>query len=181
MVKNIDWALVKTDYMTENLMADKDQPFTLKELSVRWKIAYKTIRNKASAEGWNDELRERIADQQMEILQRVKGVMVETEVEIRQRQAQVARYLSDKALRRLISIPMEELTNREAIDLMKFSLGEERKALGLADRYEVSHSVEIDDSPTVADQIARHKLGGALVGKLLTYLEQTDSIQGNCN
>jgi len=181
MAKQINWTTLRSDYFAENMRQDKQQPFSLKKLSVRWKVAYKTVRNKASIEQWNEELQEKIAEQQACIINRVQTVQIETEIEIRQRQANTARFLQDKALRKLATISSDDLTTREAIELAKLGLGEERKALGLADRYEVSHSVEIDDSPTVADQIARHQLGGALVGKLLTYLEQTDSIQGNCN
>lgn len=172
MAQKIDWKLLKADYITENIKKAKDKPFTLKELSIRWKIAYKTIRNKSSEEHWNDELRERITDQQIEILQKVQDDMIESEVEIRQRQAQVVRYLSDKALRRLISIPPDELTKREAIELMKFSLAEERKALGLPDRHEVSSTMSIENTPTVAERISQHQQGEALAGKLLTFLEQ---------
>lgn len=170
MAKIIDWAAVKADYLAENLMLEKQQPFSLKELSIRWKIAYKTIRNKASQEKWNDELQERITQQQLDIIQNVQNSQVESEVEIRQRQAQVTRYLMDKAMKKLISIPPDELTKREAIELIKFSLGEERKALGLADKHEISSTVN-SDTPSVAEIISQHELGEALTGKLLSYLE----------
>jgi hypothetical protein len=169
-MKKIDWSVVKADYFAENLKADKDQPFTLKELSVRWKIAYKTIRNRSSTENWNDELRDRITEQQVEILQKVQDGVVETEVEIRQRQAQVARYLMDKALKRLVTISPEELTKKEAIELVKLGLGEERKALGFADKQEITNTMEIKGQYSVIDQIAHHQFGETLFTKLIEVL-----------
>lgn len=181
MAKQIDWHLVKTDYFIENLHQDKENPFTLKDLSVRWKIAYKTIRNRASEEGWNDELRNKIAEQQVQILKKVQQEEIETEADVRQRQAQVARYLMDKALLRLVSVAPEELTKREAIELAKFALGEERKALGITEKGGASPTVEITESQSIVEQMARFQVGDALFGKLLHYLEKTVSSEKDCN
>jgi len=178
-MKKIDWLVVKKDYFTENLKPEKSQSFTLKELSVRWKIAYKTIRNRASIDKWNDELQRQITDQQIEILQKVQDGMAETEAETRQRQAQVARFLTDKALRRLINLPPDQLTKKEAIELIKLGLGEERKALGLPDRQEVNSTLEIKGQYSVVDQIAHHKFGEALFAKLIEVLPETD--KEDCN
>jgi hypothetical protein len=173
-MKKIDWSVVKANYFAENLKADKAQPFTLKELSVRWKIAYKTVRNRSSSEGWNDELRGRVIEQQVEILQKVQDGVVETEVEIRQRQARVARYLMDKALKRLATISPDELTKKEAIELVKLGLGEERKALGFADKQEITNTMEIKGQYSVIDQIDHHQRGEALFAKLIEILPDHD-------
>ena len=181
MAKQIDWHLVKTDYFVENLHQDKGKPFTLKDLSVRWKIAYKTVRNRASEDGWNDELRDKIAEQQIKILQKVQQQEIETEADVRQRQAQVARYLVDKALLRLVTVAPEDLTKREAIELAKFALGEERKALSITEKGGISPVVEVTESQSVAEQMARLQAGDALFGKLLHYLEKTVPSKKDCN
>lgn len=173
MAKVIDWVAVKADYFSENLVPGEEGQFTLKALSVRWKIAYKTVRNRASTEKWTEELRQKIAEQRVSILQRVQDGMAETEAVVRQRQAQVARFLLDKALTRLMSIPPEQLTKREAIELARIGLTEERKALGLADRQEVTRIMEINAPSSVAEQIARHQLGEVLLSKLLDAADMT--------
>ena len=100
--------------------------------------------------------------------------MVETEIEIRQRQAQIARFLTDKALRRLINLPPEQLTKKEAIELVRLGLGEERKALGLPDKQEVNSTLEIKGQYSVVDQITHHQLGEALFNKLLEVLPDAE-------
>lgn len=174
MVKAIDWLAVKADYFTENLTPGEEGQFTLKALASRWKIAYKTVRNRASTEKWAKELRLKITEQRVSILQRVQDGMAETEAMVRQRQAQVARFLLDKALHRLMAIPPEQLTKREAIELVKIGLTEERKALGLADRQEVNRIMEINAPSSVTEQIARHQLGEALLTRILDAAESMD-------
>ena len=181
MAKQIIWTTLKSDYFAENMRLDKQQPFTLKELSIRWKIAYKTIRNKASIEKWNDELQERIAEQQSSIIHQVQAVQIETETEIRERQATIARNMVNKAMEKLATVAPEDLTNREAIELAKLGLVEERKALGLADKYEVSKAENSEGGATVEELLQRHQMGEALMKKFLTYVDNAVPPETLCN
>ena len=59
MKKKIDWTSIKKDYISENLRTNKTKPFELKELAVRWNIAYKTVRNHSSKNKWSEELQKK--------------------------------------------------------------------------------------------------------------------------
>ena len=86
---NIDWVAIKVDWFTQNLKVDKEKVFTLKDLSLKWCISYKTLRKRACQENWRHQLREKIREQNARVIAKVQSEEVATEVEIRRRQAKV--------------------------------------------------------------------------------------------
>lgn len=157
MAKHIDWEKLRADYLAENIKQGKDKPFTLKQLAVRWHIPYKTVRNRSSQEGWTEQLHLKLQEQHVAVVNKVSEAEVLNEVEIRTRQAAISRVVLDKALRRLEMVPAEELTKREAIELLKLGLTEERKAAGLADRFEMTAEAPGSLFMAVDERLKNHR------------------------
>src|SRR3954453_19550092 len=112
----LDWNLVREDYFARNLRTHGAVPNSLKEVAAAWGIAYKTIRNRASAERWNQQLRERMVAQASAVAQRLQSSELVDEIAVRMRHAMVARYAVDKALQRLETLDPEELSPRDLVE-----------------------------------------------------------------
>ena len=174
--KNIDWGSAKADYFAKNLKQDKQKPFTLKDLSLKWCVSYKTIRNKASQENWAGQLQAKVKEQNTQIVAEVQSQGAFNEAEIRLRQAEIARKAVSKALVKLENVKPNELTNKEAIDLLKLGLIEERKALGLPEKFEFrSQDLPTGQLFTVEDRIKQHKQVEVIALSLLQYVEKHES------
>lgn len=172
MKQTIDWEKVKTDYIRENLRPDKEESFSLKQLSVRWKIAYKTIRNMASKEKWNQHLQDKIAEQNSKVIEKIQDNEIINEVEIRLRQASIARKLQEKAIRRLESVSPEKLSIKEAIELVKLGMVEERKALGLPDKHEITQVIN-GEFPSVEQSINSHRRIELIAVRLMDFIDKS--------
>lgn len=171
MSKCIDWEKLKADYLAENIKQGKDKPFTLKDLSVRWHVSYKSIRNRSSKEGWNDQLNLQLQAQHAAVVSKVSEVEVLNEVEIRTRQTAITRVVLDKAIRRLEMVPAEELTKREAIELLKLGLTEERKAAGLTDKFEMTTDKPDSVFVAVDERLKNHRRIEVLAMRVLEAID----------
>ena len=171
-MEKVDWAKVKSDYITENIKQGKDKSFTLKDLSIRWNIPYKTIRNRSSKEGWNEQLQQKLQEQHAAVVNKVSEVEVLNEVEIRTRQTAITRVVLDKALRRLEMVPAEDLTKREAIELLKLGLTEERKAAGLADKFEMTAEAPGSLFMAVDERLKNHRRVELLAMRVLEAIDE---------
>lgn len=167
----IDWTPIKTDFMTENLIRDRQSPFSLKELASKWHLSYRTVRNHAHKEKWGDELRQRVFEMNRKSLDVVQEQRSFDEAEVRTRQADAAREMLDLALSKLRTIRPQDLSKKEAIELLRIGLNEERRALGLADRYELKAQVNSQErySP-VEEMIKGHQQIEILALRLLSSI-----------
>lgn len=136
-VKNhtIDWPSVRLDFINENLNAGRVDFYTLKQLATKHKLKYGTVRNKAAAQGWAVDLAQMLEDMKTSADATVLNVQLETEVEVRVRQATFARQAQNKAMAKLNAVPSDKLTVQEAIMLWRWGMQEERAALGLEDNF----------------------------------------------
>ncbi len=136
VIETTNWIEIREEYIVQNLIAS-DNPLTLKRLALLYGISYGTVRNKAAIEGWNNLLDKRREDQAQSAIARLQDAKnVFDEVEVRVRQARMAQKMSALALTKLDTVKAEDLTVKEAIELAKLGLIEERKALGIGDKYE---------------------------------------------
>lgn len=167
----IDWVPIKTDFITENLNRDRQSPFSLKELAYKWHLSYKTVRNHAHKEKWGEELRQRVFDLNRRSLDVVQEQRSIDEAEVRTRQADAAKEMLDLALAKLRTLRPQDLSKKEAIELLRIGLTEERRALGLADRYELKAQVNSQDrfSP-VEEMIKGHQQIEILALRILTSI-----------
>ena len=170
MAKVIPWEKLKADYLSENLK-QKEKTFTLKELATRWNIPYKTIRNRSSLDGWNDQLNQKLQEQHVAVVSQISEEAVLDELEIRTRQQAITRVVLDKALRRLEMVSPEDLTKREAIELLRLGLIEERKAAGLADRYEMATGIIGSSFTGVDERLKNHRRIEMLAMRVLDVIE----------
>lgn len=174
MKKKYDWKLLQLSWMQRNLMRDLAKPYTYAELGEEFNIPHKTIRNRAAKEKWQDRLaaeREKIEQQ---ILSTILASRVESEAEVRQRQAHIAKSLVDKALTKIKETKVENLSLRQAIEILKFAMPEERKALGLSDKYEGPNIQEkpVGEYLTVEERKQRMQQADLLADKLFNYLNE---------
>ena len=173
----LDWNLVREDYFARNLRADGAVPNSLKEVARAWGIAYKTIRNRASAERWNDQLRQRMVQQASAVAQRLQSSELVDEIAVRMRHAMVARYAVDKALQRLETLDPEELSPRDLVELLRLGLTEERKALGIADRLDIAHSEQPSAATlTLGERRDRQRRLEALGNNLLQFMDEQAAV-----
>lgn len=132
----IDWVSIRLDFLNENLMVGRSDAFTLKQLAAKHNVGYGTTRNRAAEEGWHEDLKRLLTDLKIESDAGVMSVQLESEVEVRVRQANFARQAQNKAMAKLTMINPEQLSTQEAIMLWRWGMQEERKALGLDDNFQ---------------------------------------------
>ena len=119
----------------------------------------------------------RTIEQNQRVMATVQDQEVVTEAERRIRQAQFALKCWLMAEAKLNQIKVEDLTIKQAIELAKLGLSEERKALGFADKYEVTNVQEMptEEYITVEERKLRIKQTGNLASQLLEYLNSHPS------
>ncbi len=138
VANKINWPAVKEDFIVSNLDPSRDELLTLKELAANHGVNYESVRRRAGKEGWNDEVKkraEKLAEESIEVAQEQFS---QSEAEIRERQIKIARLAQAKAVVRLQDLKPSELTVREAIELLKLGLPEERKAAGMPDKVDIT-------------------------------------------
>ena len=178
MKKIINWKAVFIHWLTENLRRDLKSPYAYKELGKKFNIAHKTIRTHASKGKWQQKLNDKLKEQNQQIIAKVQEQEIISEAEIRQRQASLSRKLIKKAMAKLDSIAPKDLTIKQAIDLVKLGLTEERKSLGMADKYEVTNlNKPSGDYISVEARIKRFKEIDTLTAKLIEYVGGNDCNQ----
>jgi hypothetical protein len=173
MKKVINWKAVFLHWLTENLRRDRKSPYAYKELGIKFDIAHKTIRTHASKGQWQQKLNDKLLEQNQQVIAKVQEQELISEVEVRQRQAMLSREMIDMAMTKLKSIKPHDLTIKQAIDLARLGLMEERKALGLPDKYEVTNlNNSSGDFITVEARIKRFEKIDGLTTQLIEYIGQ---------
>lgn len=164
---SVNWIAVKQDYLTTNLNPQNEKPYSLAQLASTWDLNYGTVRNRASTEGWNEELNDQANKQSKEVIELAQKQYIYDEVDIRRRQADIAKFATAKAIERLRNLKVDELTPREAIELLRLGLVEERKALGMPDKYEFA---------AISDTDADFTIGKAegLITQIINLIETKD-------
>lgn len=134
---SLRWEAIKEDYISQNLVRQKGQPaYDLRKLAEAHKVSYHYLRQIAGKQKWNQQLKDRIEERKRKAVEAIQGVALYDEIEIRTRQASYARLASSLAYRKLQSIKdadVKKMSVKDAIELMKLGLAEERVALGLKD------------------------------------------------
>lgn len=171
MKKVINWAAVYLHWLTENLRIDRKSPYLYKDLAKKFDIAEKTIRTHASKGKWQNKLNEKLLEQKQEIISKVQKQEVYSEAEIRRNQAEISQKMIDKAIIKLESILPQELTVKQAVELVKIGMVEQRKALGLPDKYEVTNlNKNPEEFLSVEARIKRFEKTDELATQLLNYI-----------
>ena len=134
---SLRWEAIKEDYIAQNLTRAKGQPaFNLRKLAEAHGVSYHYVRQIAATQKWNKQLKERIEQRKQEAVANITGVALFDEIEIRTRQATYARLASSLAYQKLSEMTKEDikkLSVRDAIELLRIGLTEERVALGIKD------------------------------------------------
>jgi len=167
------WNLVKEDYLARNLTVRNGPAASLRDVALAWKLPYKTVRNHAAAERWRDELRARTLEQATELASQIKAQNLADETALRLRHAETARQAIHKGLERLNSLNAQDLSPREAIELLRLGLSEERKALGYGERSDLGTPAASAD-PAIDQQQARHRRMEVLGAALLRFVEEQE-------
>ena len=138
-----DWKEVLETLVQSHL---QKKPITLPKLAEKFGISYPVVRNKSSKHNWFAEVEKRlkeiddvvatkIQERSTMVMDKLQEEFVGNEVEIRIRHAKIARGLQAKAVKRLSTIAIDQLSPRDAIALLKLGIDEERRALGMPSDY----------------------------------------------
>lgn len=179
----IDWIMIKEEWFESHL---QKRGLNFRQLAERNNISWQQVRNKASTEGWTEQLEKRLAAYDLEVAERMKHArtavteklqeeFIGNEFEIRKRHAQVSRGIQGKALQRISSIPIEEMKLSDAIALLKLGMEEERRALGMPNDYVApSEAGKLHpEFKSVADQEKDHAKIAKAAGRLLEILRRS--------
>lgn len=137
------WDLIGEDFIAQNLSRAKDDPpYTLKDCANAWGISYTLIRQMSSKHKWAVKLKERIETLRLATQERLQDVALFDELEIRTRQATYARMASSLAYKKLAGLDdkaIAKMSIKDAVELLKLGLGEERQALGIGESMRLSN------------------------------------------
>lgn len=171
MKNKINWDVVYLHWLSENLRIDRVSPYLYKDLAKKFNIAEKTVRTHAAKGKWQNKLNEKLLEQKQEIVSKVQAQQIVSEAEIRLRQAEISQKMIDKAMVKFESISSEDLSVKQAIELIKIGMVEQRKALGLPDKYEVTNlNKNSEEYVSVEARIKRFEKTDELAAKLLDYI-----------
>jgi hypothetical protein len=146
--KGISWDQLRLEFFVKNLNPQGKKLLTLHALAKTHGLNYGSLRNVACKGKWTVELRRLLKEKQELADQFIQNLQVEQEVEVRTRQAQFARMAQNKAILKLSMIDPKNLTVKEATELLKLGLQEERRALGLEEDYTAPPPSSIRSSQT---------------------------------
>lgn len=178
-----DWNEIFEEYLRSH---QNKTPMSLKDIAIKYSIPYESVRNRSSIGKWPEKLKQRMQDYTDQVAQRMAAAsnevldglqkeFVGNELEIRTRHAQIARGMQAKATKRLISMPIEELTARDALAMLQLGITEERKAMGLPDVY-VKGAEDMGslhpEFKSVAAQMQDHKKIQGMGVALLKMMQQ---------
>lgn len=132
-----DWEQLRIAYLEESLaaMGSGSPPISFRILAERYGVNYGSLRNVAGEQRWRDDLTRLSDEQRMKTNTTIVNLQLQNEVEVRVRQAQYARLAQDKAMQKLQVLQPAQMTTRDAIDLLRLGLEQERKALGMEDSF----------------------------------------------
>jgi hypothetical protein len=134
---SLRWTAICEDYIAQNLARQKGQPaYNLKRLAEAHGVSYHYLRQIAATQKWNDLLKARIEERRAKAVEQIQGVALYDEIEIRTRQASYARLASSISFKKLNGLSdddIKKISIRDAIELMRIGMSEERAALGIKD------------------------------------------------
>ncbi len=155
---DVEWTKIRTRFITENLRSDRTTPYTLHDVAKDYNLQHGTVRNRSAKEKWRDELIDAVREKAEIDIKAVKEATSFDEAEVRHRQSQYARMAQARAVMRLQALDPSELSIREAIDLLKLGMNEERSALGLPNEYIAESESDNLESPMAkAERYSRLK------------------------
>jgi hypothetical protein len=136
---------LSTDQLAEEYIRAhiEGAPVTVKQLAADHGRSYDALRKAAAKGKWSIKAALAVAERDAALAQKIaeRNVLtgcllaqsVETEVQVRERHARLARALQEGALERLMAIRPDELSPKLAIEMLKIGIDVEREALGLGD------------------------------------------------
>lgn len=166
------WDRLRIEFLTENLSGDRLRAYTLRELCEKYSLNYGSLRNVASSEKWGAQLTEMVKSKRDKSTEVVQAVQMVNEVEVRVRQAQFARLTMNKAILRIQAIDPAKLSVKEAVELLRLGMQEERKALGLVDTVVYIKPPETDTGSHGAEDAVRVAM--AIISSLASPGEPRD-------
>jgi hypothetical protein len=143
-----DKVLLRETYIHRNLTALNGKRYSVHALAADFGLDRDSVTQISRREKWgealaeakkrqDDRLRDKLTDIRADILAKSQTTTLNQEVTVRMRQASIARTAQVKAAARIKAIDPEELSVREAVELLRLGMEQERRALGLPDRYEL--------------------------------------------
>jgi len=168
------WHLLKEDWINQNLEPGRTEDYQLKELAIKWGTKLGSLRRISALEKWADQLHDIRQKQAETAVARVQAIESFNEIETRLRHATVSREAMELGLSRIRSLNKDQITNKEAIELVKLGLDGERKALGLPETFSfIPTGMQGDGSykpvsEAIQDQVKLKMLGA----KLLKFAER---------
>ncbi|MGW8177557.1 MAG: hypothetical protein ACWGQW_02010 [bacterium] len=159
-----NWPALKETYISRNLHPKHGEMYTLRDLAKEFGLDYFNVRNRSHLDKWGPALKQAIADRDVRVRElineyRAKVLIgaqegsLEEEIEVRKRQSAIARVMYEVGFLRITSIDPMAFTPKEAIELVRLGLQEERRSLGVPDKYEVYAS----DTPSDFMSVQRAK------------------------
>lgn len=181
-----DWEALKQEWLGLNVEGN----VTLSEFADGKGLPRQTVANRASREGWAEALKVRQASKdlatQEALLQthakaqaviahqaEVSRIVVSNEAETRLRLANAAEVMIRLGLQRLLNADPEDLTIKEAALLVQAGLSEQRKALGLADRVDISLYREPEPLKEI-DLAQKQAIGQQLLQRVMELKNKAD-------
>jgi hypothetical protein len=178
----INWQSIKNEWVS---LKANGSAISLREFSKRHGTRYEYMRIMSSKNKWAaavedriKDIEKRVSDQLIErsadAITSVRQALASDESEVRERHAKMSKEMQRKAISRLREIPPEQLTAREAIDLLRISMEQERRALGIPDeqRLEVKGHLTVSREQEIFEQhLLVHQNVQTAVGEALKLLE----------
>ncbi len=187
-VSRAKWASLKEEFL-ELSITGRDVHWP--SLAGKYGFKAQTARHKASTQKWYLEIaeRRRLREEVLEdklterttlALEKLNEDFATNEAAIRKRHATMARGLQARAIERIKSLDLKDLTARDALFMLKLGIDEERFALGMAQQYEgpkeTSHSSEFKPVIEQAGGHQRVQKIGMLLLKALQSKEMQDNL-----
>lgn len=184
LVRKTKWAALKEDFLER---AAAGQEIHWPTLAAKFGFNAATVRNRASLEKWHQEIEIRrkaredaldtkLVERSTMALEQLNNEMATNEANIRRRYAAMARGLQVKAIQRINTLKLEDLTARDALAMLKFGMDEERLALGMKEAAKAAPETTPGESEyqSVAEQMGGHRRLQAIGGVLLQALQGSD-------
>ncbi len=162
-----DWDYLREEWINQNLV-DRDEPYTLKMLAEDHSLDYSYLQNKSAKEGWMGLLKDRREEAGGLSRNAIERSKIFNELEVRVRQATYGNLAQSKAAVRLNNVSPEDLTIREAIDLMRLGSELERKALAMPDHFIYAESTGLKEEEFTSEKAK------TIFRKVIDLLEQDD-------
>jgi len=182
----IPWPEIKQQFIETNL----EGRMTLTQVAEANNIVVGTLANKAAADRWYDELREKkleitrevekaMAVDTKKVITQLKAKNLNDELAVRQRHLGLSRKALLIAKARLDTLDSKKMTVRETLDLLKFGVEQERRALGMVDET----TLILQDAPNSNVELSYGKVD-SVIGTLIDLMKGDDGVyeevkQGN--